>query len=157
MLSIITAIIGFAGGFIPDILKLLKQKRDNEHELALLDKQIRMQEIIHTQRLEEINTEADIRESEALYKSSELKPSGVMWVDAALYFYNGTVRPSVAYAFVGLYAITKYAQLQLAFAANMDKWQAIEKVYTEYDQATLTLVLGYYFGQRSAAKVFKLK
>ena len=35
MLAILSAILGFAGPFIPELLKLFRQKQDNAHELAV--------------------------------------------------------------------------------------------------------------------------
>ena len=154
MLTILTAIIGFLGGFVPDILKMWKDKKDKEHELAVMKLQMEAQEKLHTQRIEEINTEADIKESEALYKSAELKPSGISWIDGFMYFYNSTVRPTVTYGFVGLYALHKLSCIKLALEAGTDKWLIFRDSYNEYDQATLTLVLSYYFGQRQAKWVF---
>jgi len=67
MLTIISAIIGFVGGFIPELFKLWNKKEDNKHELAVLDKQIEANRLLHEHKLEEINTQADIKESIALY------------------------------------------------------------------------------------------
>lgn len=157
MFSIFSSIIGFLGGFMPDVLKYFKQKQDNAHELSMLDKQIEMAKVAHTQAVEIKNMDADIAESQALYKSAELKPSGVGWIDGLLYFYNSTVRPTITYGFVGLYGLHKVSAIKLAMDSGTDKWLILRDSYTEYDQATLSLVLGYWFGQRMATKVFKLK
>jgi hypothetical protein len=157
MLTIISSIIGFVGGFVPDILKYFKQKQDNAHEIEVMKLQMDAQAQLHTQRLEEINANADIAESQALYKSAELKPSGVGWVDAILYFWNGTVRPTVTYAFVGLYIATKVAQMYGMMKAQVPWDKALLFLWTEFDASALMLVLSYYFGARMASKVFKLK
>lgn len=155
MLTIITSIIGFLGGFVPDVLKYFKQKQDNAHELAIMDKQIEAQKILHEQRIEEINVQADVAESQALYKVSEIKQTGVKWADAFLALYNGSVRPSITYLFTGLYVFVKVAQVKsLMVGSGVSLLDAVKYTYTELDMSCLTLVLSYWFGARAAAKVF---
>jgi len=158
MITIISSIIGFVGGFIPDILRYFKQKQDNAHELSVLQLQIQAQERLHVQKLEEINTQADISESAALYKAAEIKETGVKWADALLGIYNGTVRPTITYAFMGLYVFVKIGQyVQMVKTPGIPWEKAIMLLWSEFDQAALLLTLSYYFGQRMSAKVFKLK
>ena len=158
MLTILTSIIGFVGGFVPDILKYFKQKQDNAHELEVMKLQMEAQEKLHTQRLEEINAQADIAESKALYESAKIEYTGVGWVDGTIGFLNGTVRPVVAYLFVGLYSVVKLAQVySMVEGSGTTYLDAVKYTYTELDMSCLMLVLSYYFGQRMATKVFKLK
>jgi len=157
MITILSSLMGFLGGWIPELLKLWKAKKDQEHELAIMKLQMEAQSQLHTQKLEEINAQADIAESQALYKSAELKPSGVGWIDGILYFWNGTVRPTVTYLFVGLYVTVKIAQVYGMLEAKIPWDKAILFMWTEFDASSLMLVLSYYFGARMATKVFKLK
>ena len=157
-MTIVTSIIGFIGGFIPDILKYFKQKQDNAHEIEILKLQMEAQKQLHTERLEEINAQADISESKALYESAKTQLTGVGWADAALALLNGTVRPVVAYLFVGLYCVVKLAQVySMTTASGTTILDAVKYTYTELDMSMLVLVLSYYFGARMASKVFRLK
>jgi hypothetical protein len=158
MIAILGSLIGFVGGFIPDILKYFKQKQDNAHELDVLKLQMEAQKQLHTERLEEINAEADISESKALYESSKMEKTGVGWVDAILNLYNGSVRPTITYLFTGLYCTVKLAQVYSMVHGSGTGWlDAVKYTYTEMDMSCLMLCLSYYFGQRMSAKVFKLK
>lgn len=158
MFTILSSIIGFVGGFIPDIMKYFKQKQDNAHELEIMKLQMEAQSQLHTEKLEEINAEADISESKALYESAKVTPTGVGWADAILGLLNGTVRPVVAYLFVGLYCTVKLAQVySMAHGSGTTILDAVKYTYTEMDMSCLMLVLSYYFGQRMATKVFKVK
>lgn len=157
MLTILSALVGFIGGFVPELLKLWNKKEDNKHELAVLDKQIEAQKLLHTQKIEEINTEADIKESIALYESSKIETTGVKWADAFLAVYNGTVRPTITYGFVGMYMLVKGTMVYTyLIEQKMPAIQVAQNVWTEFDNSTLMLVLGYWFGQRAAQKVFHL-
>ena len=60
-----------------------------------------MQKLGHQQRLEEIEVQADIVESKALYKHD--RPVGVAWVDSL----RASVRPVITYAFFLLFAAVK--------------------------------------------------
>jgi hypothetical protein len=155
---ILSAIIGFVGGFVPDLLKFFKQREDNKHELAVMNLQIQAQEKAHTQRLEEINAEADIRESEALYKSAEVKLTGVKFIDGLMALYNSSVRPTITYGITVLYAAVKIAQLSQmkVLGQSWDK-TVISILWTEFDANILMLTLSYWFGSRQATRVFKLK
>ncbi|MBT9171151.1 MAG: hypothetical protein DDT18_01519 [Actinobacteria bacterium] len=147
MLPLIGAVLGFLGSVVPQVIKLYQDKKDKEHELKLLNLQIQAQAQGHTQRLEEINVQADIEESKALYKHAEVKLSGVKWVDAALTFLTSSVRPVITYSFFGLYAWVKIAMYQ--------REGDIVKIWTEYDLALFSTIIAFWFGSRSMQRFFK--
>ncbi|MBL0319353.1 MAG: hypothetical protein IPP74_08720 [Alphaproteobacteria bacterium] len=91
----------------------------------------------HQEKLEETNAQADIAESQALYKTYT---SGIGWVDAL----NGTVRPVIAYSFFILYATVKV----MHFSTNLP-WL----LWTEEDQAIFSGIISFYFGQRAMSKI----
>ena len=158
MIALIGSALGFIGGFIPEILKFFKQKQENKHEIAILKLQMQAQSQLHTERLEEINAEADISESKALYESAKIEKTGVGWADAVLGLYNGTVRPTITYLFTGLYCTMKLAQIySMVNVSGTSFLDAVKYTYTETDMGCLMLVLSYWFGQRMATKVFKIK
>jgi hypothetical protein len=100
MITLLGSLLGFISATFPSLLKLWQDKSDKQHEITLLKMQMEQQAQGHTERLDEINAQADISESAALYKTYT---TGVDWVDAL----NGTVRPVIAYAFFVLYASVK--------------------------------------------------
>lgn len=158
MIALLGSALGFIGGFIPEILKYFKSKQDNKHELDILKLQMQAQAQLHTERLEEINAQADIAESAALYSSAKIEQTGVKWADAILNLYNGSVRPTITYLFTGLYCTVKLAQVySMVTVSGTGILDAVKYTYTENDMACLMLCLSYYFGQRMSAKVFKLK
>ncbi|NDF11898.1 MAG: hypothetical protein EB060_03660 [Proteobacteria bacterium] len=91
----------------------------------------------HQSRLEEIQTQADIQESQALYQTFQ---SHIFWVDAL----NATVRPVIAYGFFGLYAALKIMHLHAGLP-----WL----VWNEDDQAIFAGIISFYFGQRAFFKL----
>ncbi len=136
MITLLGALLGFAGSVFPDLLKMAKDYQDRNHELRILELQLVQQQQGHTQRLEEINSQADIAESRALYRTWR---SGIRWVDAL----NGTVRPVLAYAFFALYVYVKVIQ------AMHTPWM----LWSTEDQAIFAGIISFYFGQRAMSKV----
>ena len=68
MLTLLGSLLGFATSAIPDIMSLFRERADRAHELAVLDRQMEQMRLGHNQRLEEIEVQGDIAESQALYK-----------------------------------------------------------------------------------------
>ena len=153
MLTIITTLVGALLGFVPEVFKIFKDKSDKAHELKLIDLQMKQAELGHDQRMFEINTVGDISESAAIYKTYK---TGISWIDG----YNGTVRPTIAYAFFGLYAFVKAVVIYNVIAhvgtAEMPVFllkDTLAIVWTGEDSAALFGILGFYYGNRAMSKI----
>lgn len=145
MITLLGSLLGFISSAFPDLLKIWRDAADRKHELAMLQMQMEQQRQGHTHRLEEINVQADIAESRALYKTYH---SGIQWVDAL----NGTVRPVLAYAFFLLYASVKWAQLS-AFLGSASFTEVLPLIWHVEDQAIFAGIISFYFGQRAMSKL----
>jgi hypothetical protein len=150
MLTLLGSLLGFFSAAFPDLLKLFRDSQDRKHEITILQMQMEQQRQGHTNRLEEIQVQADIAESRALYRTYN---TGIRWVDAL----NGTVRPVIAYAFFLLYATVK----MLSYAAMPDSAFSLAIVYgtlwTEEDAAIFAGIISFYFGQRAMHKIRSAK
>jgi len=169
MLTILSAILGFLGPFVPEFIKYFRQQQDNVHELAMLALQADAAKSEHLYRMEEIAIVSDNYEQAVLQKPS--MSFGVQILDAAkdwprliivpvfymfavLEFISGFVRPAVTYAVVGFYLFYKWALFSVA-SLDHATWQlALDTIWTENDLGILFLVLGYYFGSRTAKATF---
>ena len=145
MEAVLGALVGFLSSVFPDLFKLWRDTVDKRHELAILQLQMEQQRQGHTHRLEEINTQADITESRALYRTYR---SGISWVDAL----NGTVRPIIAYAFFILYTIVKLSELSMVLYGNTIS-EAVTLIWHVEDQAIFSGIISFYFGQRAMSKL----
>jgi len=145
MITLLGSLIGFMGAAFPDFLKMWRDSADRKHELVILEMQMAQQEKGHAQRLEEINVQADISESRALYKTYN---TGIKWVDAL----NGTVRPVLAYAFFLLYFTVKYMQFGMVDLGNPLPWH-MDILWSVEDQVIFAGIISFYFGQRAMSKV----
>ena len=145
MVTLFGSLIGFISAAFPDLLKLWRDRADRQHELTILRMQMEQASQGHQQRLEEINTQADIAESKALYKTYY---SGIRWVDAL----NGTVRPVLAYAFFLLYFTIKCMQFAMVDLGDPLPWH-MDMLWSVEDQAIFAGIISFYFGQRAMSKV----
>jgi hypothetical protein len=142
MITLLGSLLGFLSAAFPDFLKLFRDAQDRKHELKILEMQMEQQKLGASQRLEEIQVNADIAESQALYQ--DVQRTGIRWVDAL----NGTVRPVIAYSFFILYALVKVMQ----FSADLP-WL----LWTAEDQAIFAGIISFYFGQRAMSKTAERK
>lgn len=167
MLSILSALLGFAGPFLPELLRWFRDKDDKKHELNMMRLQAELAQKQHEMRLAEFESQADIEEAKVLHKS--MPSYGVQLIDAAdkwaestwgkwlitpafylftfLDFMAGIVRPGVTVAVLAFYVAYKWQLLSLA-GGN------VSAVWGEQDWSLVMLVLSYWFGHRAAKAAF---
>lgn len=149
MLTLLGSLIGFLGSAFPEFLKLWREGKDREHELAILDRQMEMQKLGHTQRLEEIQIQADVVESQALYSYAN-RPTGIAWIEAL----QASVRPVITYAFFTVFAVIKIAMLtSLVGGDGAQLLDALRIVWDEETQALFAAVMAFWFGSRQIQKM----
>ncbi|WP_375639637.1 MULTISPECIES: hypothetical protein [unclassified Bartonella] len=101
----------------------------------------------HTQRLEEIQVQADVAESKALYAHAS-QPSGVKWVEAL----RASVRPIITYAFFILFATVKTAALFKLLDQGVGITDGLIALWDAETQALFAAVMSFWFDQRALAK-----
>ena len=146
MITLLGALLGFISSTFPSLVKLWQDASDKKQELAILQLQMQAQAQGHNERIEEINTQADITESAALYKTYA---TGISWVDAL----NGTVRPVIAYAFFILYATVKFISFSALPATGVPFVVIYSTLWTGDDSAIFAGIISFYFGQRAMSKL----
>lgn len=147
ILTLITTFLGFFTSLMPEVVSMFKAKQDNAHELAVLELQMKAAAQGHSAKLEEIGANADIVETQEIYKTYT---TGITWVDAL----NGSVRPVISYGFFLLYSFMKV--IQLKYADTSLPW-TIEALWTQNDWAVFGAIVGFYFGQRGLNKALGRK
>lgn len=170
MLTILASILGFAGPFIPELIKLFRSKQDNAHELAMMEIQAKNAEKAYLYKVDELNLNADITEMQTIRQPQT--SFGVQVLDAAkdwpklivvpifylfalLDFFTGMVRPVITYSVVGFYFFYKWALYDLALRNSGGEWQtAINATWTESDWALLLSTVAYWFGSRVVKSQF---
>jgi len=145
MITLLASLAGFISSLIPEIMKYFVDKNDKNHELRILEYQLKIQESKMNNHLEEIIAVQNANEAQAIYKTYK---TGICWVDAL----NGTVRPVLAYAFFFIYVFIKFLQYKLIMSVS-EISDIVEILWSIDDQAIFAGIISFYFGQRAVAKV----
>jgi hypothetical protein len=134
----------------------MQDKRDKEHELALMAQQAEMEAKRSAADLEktiELALGANAAAVQESYRA-DIEANKASWVAA----YSATVRPTITYAFFLLYAAVKAAQFSLLLHPGLP-WQtpqaitqALVAVWSEEDVAIFTAVICFWFGDRMIRK-----
>ena len=145
MLTLLGSLLGFLGSAFPQILKLFQEAHDRRHELAILNLQMEQHRQGHQQRLEEIKSDGEIKQSLALYQHDS-QPAGYKWVEAL----RASVRPVLTYAFFLLFAVVKIAGLYTMVSFDgMSLAVALPLIWDAETQALFAAIMTFWFGQRA--------
>lgn len=152
MFALLGSLVGFISSLVPDILGMLRDKKDKSHELQILDRQMELTKLGYTTRMEEIQIASEGREAEHIYKFAE--KSGIAWVDG----FASSVRPFLTYSFFALYAWVKFSAFmlmrdQLAVSdVGMpvdDILLSIVRLWNEQDETIFAAIISFWFGSRA--------
>ena len=109
MFTLISSVLGFGTSFLPKVLGFFEEKRDQAHELAMMDKQLEQQLQIGEQKLQMMDTQADIEETKDLHKEhAAITQKSSQWCVNL----SASVRPVITYA---LFASYTSLTIMLAF------------------------------------------
>lgn len=149
MFTLLGSLLGFFGSALPEIIKLFRDRQNNRQELAIMDRQMEVTKLNNNQRLQEINIQADVLESQALYRHAGYS-SGVKWVEAL----RASVRPIITYAFFTVFAAVKGAALYLMIYDNHIDWaSALIQIWDVETSSLFAAVMSFWFGQRAITKL----
>tara|TARA_R100000656_G_scaffold117252_1_gene90567 strand:- start:462 stop:899 length:438 start_codon:yes stop_codon:yes gene_type:complete len=141
MLSLVGSILGFGTSFLPKVLGYFEEKRDQAHELQMMDKQLEQQLQIGKQKMQMMNIDADIRETETLHKEhASITAKSSQWCINL----SASVRPIITYCLFIEFAV-------LTLSVNMD-WITTQQymvIWNAEFQAVWAAVVSFWFGQRS--------
>jgi hypothetical protein len=132
---------------LPEFLGLLNKRTDNAHELAMLERQLQLDQARAAAHKEEVQLTTDSSQVLALLDAQktalagQAQMTGVWWVDAL----NILVRPVTTYYMLALYGMFKVALFAVALHAGGGVWQAVLQVYDQEDRALLTGILSFWF------------
>lgn len=141
MLSLLGSLLGFGTSFLPSVLGFFQDRADKAHELKMVAAQTDAQVKLEGVKLQAMNVEADIRESEALLKhDAKLHRNTSQWVTNL----SATVRPVVAYLlFLEFFALT------WLLATDAITLEFYRNIWNEPMQAVFSTVVAFFFGSRS--------
>jgi len=158
---ILETILGSVGGGLlrlaPEVMKLFDAKNERAHELAMTQLSIEADKA-KAQNAIAVQNAADegafsVASLQALREGirAQAVPSGVTWVDAL----SSMVRPSITFAFFGLYAICRIATFIIGAKTNTPILSIFAATWSPEDQVVFAGILNFWFLGRVFDKVLK--
>ena len=161
MFSIISGILGFATSGLPSLLGFFQQRGDQKHErdMAKLQNEQQMamaqagfvsQEKIAAIELEGTYAETYAQERQALYEhDAKLVEQASPWVRTL----NASVRPIVAFTFVGLLVFVDIAGFIWAVKSTGGFTpESMDAIFSSDEMSIVASIIGFYFGSRTWEK-----
>ena len=160
MFSILSSILGFATAGLPSILGFFQQKGDQAHEremarlqneqsLAMAEKGFQSQEKVAEINLEGTYAETFTQERQALYEhDAKLVHDAAPWVRTL----NASVRPIVAFTFVGLLLFVDIGGFIWAVKTAGFSGESMDIIFSDQEMAIVASIIGFYFGARTWEK-----
>ena len=157
MLSILSAVLGFATSGLPNVLKFFEQKGDQKHERDMAEIEIRRtiemakagyasQERIEEFKTDQVEMETYAEERVALYKNDEASAEGAStWVINL----RASVRPIITYVFVIILLVVDFVGLYWAISSGANYAEAMQIVFSDEEMAILASIIGFWFGART--------
>jgi len=155
MITLITMALGFLAPLIPDFLKLFQDKRDKQHEIALLEIQTKNVENSHLYKMDEIGVSAYSQIVQSAHREqTDITLKSSNWVID----FTASVRPTVTYlfviAFIGFKAAMFFAAVNpsLPWQNGLSYLDAMALVWGGEENAGFWGIIAYWFGDRAMAK-----
>tara|TARA_R100001594_G_C4021003_1_gene259143 strand:- start:12 stop:449 length:438 start_codon:yes stop_codon:yes gene_type:complete len=141
MLSLIGSVLGFGTSMIPKVMSYFETKRDQKFELEMMDKQLQNQLQLGEQKMQMLNIDADIRETESLHKehASITRKASQFWINV-----SSSVRPTMTYLL-----FLEFVTLTYLLAFDMINMEMYKLIWNEPMQGVWSAVVCFWFGSRT--------
>tara|TARA_R110000765_G_scaffold86132_1_gene165805 strand:+ start:597 stop:1037 length:441 start_codon:yes stop_codon:yes gene_type:complete len=145
LITLISSVLGFGTSFLPKILGFFEEKRDQAHELKMMDKQLEQQIKIGAQKMQMMDISADIAESETIHKEhSSITRKSSQWCINL----SASVRPLITFFLFFEFVILTFL-LAFGFIDN-DMFSLLWN--TETMAPVFAACVSFWFGSRSFNK-----
>lgn len=156
ILTLLSAIFGGALRLAPEILKWLGQKDQDQHELAMQDKQYLFLQLQGKLQIDAAVTAGDINLQQAQLQAIQaLNTSQATMAVAGGKFVaglNALVRPLITFYIFGLWGANRVASMLYAYHLSGDVVQVLMNTWTADDAAMLSMIASFYFVGRAIDK-----
>ncbi|MEJ7804399.1 MAG: hypothetical protein WKG03_00540 [Telluria sp.] len=152
MLALLSMLTGGLLRLVPELMKFFTVKADHKHELAMMDKQMELQQLaqVGVQARIDADEMLAVLSAQSAAMTGQMQKTGFAFVDAL----NFLVRPLTTYYFLACYGIVKTAMIFVAMRAT-DPWVSIISCWDDYDASTLSGILAFWFVGRCFDKAAK--
>ena len=117
MITLLGSLLGFGTSFLPEVLNYFKANQEHKHNMEMMTRRSELQ-------LEVMDKQAEIKETEGLYKHDSMDAGG--FINAL----RGSVRPVITYVFFGLFVAIKVTALIALMNSGNDLGRSLSVSYT---------------------------
>ena len=152
MMTLLGSLLGFGTSFLPEVLNFFKAGQEHKHNLERMKVEMQLMEKRSELQLQIMDKQADIKETEGLYKHDSIDAGG--FVNAL----RGSVRPVITYAFFGLFvAIKAVAVMTLINEQGVDLEAALNVIWDDNTAGLFAAIMSFWFGNRAVSKYYRSK
>jgi hypothetical protein len=125
MITLLGSLLGFGTSFLPEVLNYFKAGQEHKHKLELMRVEMDMMSKRSELKLQLLDKEADIKETEGLYKHDSVDAGG--FINAL----RGSVRPIITYCFFGLFVAIKVTALLALMDTGHDLGRSLSLIWDD--------------------------
>ena len=149
MITLLGSLLGFGTSFLPEILNYFKAGQDHKHNLERMSLEMDMMAKRTDLKLNIIDKQAEIKETEGLYKHDSMDAGG--FINAL----RGSVRPVITYVFFGLFVAIKVTALISLMDAGNDLGRSLSLIWDDATSGLFAAIISFWFGGRAVSKYVK--
>ena len=149
MITLLGSLLGFGTSFLPEILNYFKAGQDHKHNLESMSLEMDMMAKRNELKLNIIDKQAEIKETEGLYKHDSMDAGG--FINAL----RGSVRPVITYVFFGLFVAIKVTALISLMDAGNDLGRSLSLIWDDATSGLFAAIISFWFGGRAVSKYVK--
>lgn len=151
MMTLLGSLLGFSTSFLPEILNYFKASQDHKHNLERMKVEMDMMTKRNELKLNIIDKQAEIKETEGLYKHDAMDAGG--FVNAL----RGSVRPVITYCFFALFVAVQAVVIMRVMAEGGNWTEAVPLMWTAETQGLFAAIMSFWFGNRAVSKYYGVK
>tara|TARA_R110000744_G_scaffold267055_1_gene381000 strand:+ start:334 stop:771 length:438 start_codon:yes stop_codon:yes gene_type:complete len=142
MITLLGSLLGFGTSFLPEVLNYFKANQEHKHNMEMMTRRSELQ-------LEVMDKQAEIKETEGLYKHDSMDAGG--FINAI----RGSVRPVITYVFFGLFVAIKVTALIALMNSGNDLGRSLSLIWDQNTAGLFAAIMSFWFGGRAVSKYMK--
>ena len=142
MITLLGSLLGFGTSFLPEVLNYFKANQEHKHNMEMMTRRSELQ-------LEVMDKQAEIKETEGLYKHDSMDAGG--FINAL----RGSVRPIITYVFFGLFVAIKITALMSLMNSGNDLGRSLSLIWDDNTFGLFAAIMSFWFGGRAVSKYMK--
>ena len=151
MITLLGSLLGFGTSFLPEVLGFFRANQEHKHSMQKAQLEIDLMSKRSELKLQIMDKQADISETEGLYKHDNIDAGG--FINAL----RGSVRPVITYCFFALFVAVQAVVIMRVMAEGGNWTEAVPLMWTAETQGLFAAIMSFWFGNRAVSKYVKGK